>query len=128
MSVIERVAEITFTLNGKAKQVSTDRRENLLDLLRRLGLYSVKFGCHEGDCGMCTVLLDGNPVRSCLVKAWEVNEHNILTLEGLVTPGKRDPQARLHPLQQAFIETGAIQCGFCTPAQIVIAKIGRAHV
>jgi putative selenate reductase molybdopterin-binding subunit len=122
MSVAERSAEITFTLNGKAEQVSNKRRESLLDLLRRMGLYSVKFGCREGDCGMCTVLLDGNPVRSCMVKAWEVNEHSIMTLEGLIVPGKRDPQAKLHPIQQAFIETGAIQCGFCTPAQILIAK------
>lgn len=121
MSVAERSAEITLTLNGKAEQVSTNRRESLLDLLRRLGLYSVKFGCREGDCGMCTVLLDGNPIRSCMVKAWEVNEHSILTLEGLVSPGKRDPQVKLHPIQQAFIETGAIQCGFCTPAQVLIA-------
>lgn len=107
---------INFVLNGVKHQASVDRSISLLDYLRELSLFGVKNGCREGDCGMCTVLMDGKPVRSCMVKAAAVDGHQIETIEGLSMGGN------LHPLQQAFFDNGAIQCGFCTPAQILTAK------
>jgi carbon-monoxide dehydrogenase small subunit len=89
--------------------------EMLLDLLRRLGMKSVKEGCRTGECGACTVLLDGKPVRSCLTFAAKIKGHRVTTLEGLGSP------ANPHPLQEAFLETGAVQCGFCTPGMILVA-------
>ncbi|MEI7988171.1 MAG: molybdopterin cofactor-binding domain-containing protein [Chloroflexota bacterium] len=108
--------QVNFILNGVQHQESIERGESLLEFLRKLGMYSVKNGCSEGDCGMCTVLVDGQPVPSCMWKAQEIEGRSVLTLEGL---SKRD---EMHPLQQAFIDTGAIQCGYCTPAQILTAK------
>lgn len=112
----EEMITISFTLNDTPRIVEVAKGENLLTLLRRLGMYSVKNGCSEGDCAMCTVLLDGQPVTSCMLKAQEAQGRSVLTLEGLAQRGE------LHPLQQAFIDTGAIQCGYCTPAQILTAK------
>ncbi len=112
----EEKITINFTLNDAAQSVDIVRGESLLVTLRRLGMYSVKNGCSEGDCGMCTVLMDGQPAPSCMLKAQEAEGRSILTLEGLAKRGE------LHPLQQAFIDTGAIQCGYCTPAQILTAK------
>ena len=108
--------DIKFVLNGVEMQAYVDPSTNLLDFLRRLHLFSVKNGCREGDCGMCTVLIDGKPVRSCMVKAVSVHGHEVVTVEGLQQKGK------MHPVQQAFYEAGAIQCGFCTPAQMLTAK------
>lgn len=105
--------DISLTLNGVEEKATVDRKARLLDFLREFPLYSVKKGCGEGDCGMCTILLDGKPVRSCMLKAVEANGHEIITLEGINKNGE------IHPIQQAFMETGAIQCGFCTPAQIL---------
>ena len=110
------MAKITFKLNGETCQAQADANEKLLDFLRGLSLTSVKCGCREGDCGMCTVLLDGRPVRSCMLTASMVQNREITTLEGLAQSGE------LHPLQDAFIETDGVQCGFCTPAQILTAK------
>lgn len=110
------MTNITFELNGETCQVQADGNEKLLDFLRGLSLTSVKCGCREGDCGMCTVLLDGLPVRSCMLTAEAAQGHQITTLEGLAHNGE------LHPLQEAFIETDGVQCGFCTPAQILSAK------
>lgn len=111
------IFEIKFTLNGVQKQVAVPRKQNLLDLLRELSVYSVKRGCDDqGDCGMCTVLLDGVPFKSCLKWARNIDGHEVLTVEALNRADKP------HPIQQAFMETGAIQCGYCTPAMILRTK------
>ena len=108
---------IRFTLNGKQHEAGTSPNALLLDYLREsAGLVSVKSGCREGDCGMCTVLVNGTPAKSCLLKMQAVSGKTVETLEALGTA------ENLHPLQKAFLETGAIQCGFCTPAQILTAK------
>ncbi len=112
----ENRVEITLTINGVAKQLSVSRNESLLDALRRYSYHSVKHGCKTGDCGACTVLLDGQPVRSCMTPAARAEGREVTTVEVLAQGGQ------LHPIQQAFIETGAIQCGYCTPAQILVTK------
>lgn len=109
--------EVTFTINGE--KVSADVRpyETLLETLReRLYLTGAKEACSLGSCGACTVILDGIPVRSCLVLTPEVEGKNITTVEGLEKNGA------LHPLQEAFMEKGAVQCGFCTSGMILTAK------
>ncbi|MBN1888677.1 MAG: molybdopterin-dependent oxidoreductase [Thermoflexales bacterium] len=108
--------EIVLTVNGTEKRLSVGRREKLLDVLRRHSYLSVKRGCDTGDCGVCTVLLDGQPTRSCVTLAANAHGRAVTTVEGLSQNGT------LHPVQQAFVETGAIQCGFCTPAQVLVAK------
>ena len=112
----EDTKKINFILNGVDTKAVIESKQNLLDLLRSLSLFSVKSGCREGDCGMCTVLVNGEPIRSCLMEATKVDGCDVITLEGLSKDG------RLHPLQHAFLETDAAQCGFCTPAQILTAK------
>ena len=108
---------ITLRINGESYEVAIEPRRTLLEVLREnLGLTGTKKGCEEGDCGACTVLMDGNPVSSCLVLAIEAQDKDILTIEGLATNGQ------LHPLQDAFVKYGAIQCGFCTPGMILSAK------
>lgn len=109
---------IEFTLNGSLVSVHCDRVRPLLDVLRdELGLKGAKQGCdHEGECGACTVLLDGQPVRACLTPMGSVAGRQVLTIEGLGT------SEHLHPLQAAFIEVGAVQCGFCTPGMLLAAK------
>jgi len=110
---------ITLTINGEEKSLNVRRAETLLLALRRASYTSVKYGCGTGDCGACTVLLDGQPVHSCQIRAVEADGHEITTVEALTgQPGF----SGLHPIQQAFVETGAIQCGYCTPAQILTAK------
>jgi carbon-monoxide dehydrogenase small subunit len=108
--------KIKISVNDRAFDVEISAGETLLDLLRRLGFKSVKHGCDTGNCGACTVLLDGRPVASCLILAPQVDGSTILTVEGLAICGKQ-----LHPVQEAFIETGAPQCGFCTPGMIMTA-------
>jgi len=109
--------ETIFTLNGIERKVEVNPDETLLYFLREDGLMSVKSGCGgQGDCGMCTILMNNKPVQSCLIKMSAINGKSIETLESMGTADN------LHPLQAAFIETGAIQCGFCTPAQILSAK------
>jgi carbon-monoxide dehydrogenase small subunit len=104
-------------INGQAYQVSAHPAERLIDVLRcQAGFTSVKEGCGTGQCGACTVLLDGRPVVSCLVFAGDAAGREITTVEGLAQDGK------LHPLQQAFVERGAVQCGFCTPGMLLAAK------
>ncbi len=112
----ENKIAIRATINGTDTLLHVGKEESLLDALRSASCFSVKRGCDTGDCGVCTVLLDGLPVRSCTVRAIKADGKSITTVEGLSRDGK------LHPLQQAFIETGAIQCGYCTPAQILTAK------
>jgi len=115
------VMKIYFELNGEPVYTEIKPGEMLLDLLRRLGMKSVKEGCRTGECGACTVLLDGKPIRSCLTFAAKAKGHRITTLEGLGTP--EDP----HPLQEAFLEAGAVQCGFCTPGMILVAYHLLSH-
>ena len=108
--------EIVLTINEKESRVEVVGAETLLDLLRRLGYKSVKFGCGEGACGACTVLMDGRPVNSCLILAVTADGRDIITVDDLGTIQKP------HILQTSFVETGAVQCGFCTPGMILAAK------
>jgi carbon-monoxide dehydrogenase small subunit len=108
---------ITLRVNGQEREMMVEPRQTLLDVLRYgLGLTGTKEGCGDGNCGSCTVLLDGQAVNSCLVFAIEVDGQEITTIEGLYQGGK------LNPLQRAFIDEGAVQCGFCTPGMILAAK------
>lgn len=105
---------LTLDVNGAAYQIDAALEESLLSVLReRLSLTGTKYGCGEGQCGACTVLLDGRPVRSCRTKASEVGARKVVTIEGLASG------ERLHPVQTAFLEAEAFQCGFCTPGMIV---------
>jgi putative selenate reductase molybdopterin-binding subunit len=108
---------INLTLNGNPVSLTVKPNETLMQALRRNAMFSVKHGCETGECGSCSVLVDGKPMPTCITLAAQADGKSITTLESLAT-GKRD----LHPLQQAFIETGAIQCGYCTPAQMLCAK------
>jgi carbon-monoxide dehydrogenase small subunit len=111
----DRIA-IRLTVNGRSVQVDVAPSETLLTLLREeLGLTGAKDGCGEGECGACTVLLDGEPVNACLVLAAQADGHEVLTIEGLAAEGE------LHPVQRAFVEDGAVQCGFCTPGAVMSA-------
>ena len=108
---------IHLTVNNKPYKLSVESNQVLLDLLRdELGLTGTKGGCYLGECGSCTVIMDGRPVNSCLVLAAQVNGREILTVEGLETEGE------LHPIQEAFLEKGAVQCGFCAPGMLLSAK------
>lgn len=117
--IVEMEAEkmtIELRVNGNPVRVQTTPENNLLNLLRNeLGLTGTKRGCEIGECGACTVLLNGKAVNSCLVLAPQVDGCEILTVEGLLTNGK------LHPLQQSFIEHDAVHCGFCTPGLLMSA-------
>ncbi len=105
---------LSFTVNGAPADVAVGPTETLLDVLRdRLGFTGAKRGCETGDCGACTVLVDGRSVRSCITLALTVQGKAVTTVEGLARDGKP------HPLQQAFHDHGASQCGFCTPGMIV---------
>ncbi|MCL5264252.1 MAG: (2Fe-2S)-binding protein [Chloroflexi bacterium] len=109
--------EITVKVNGEDYEAYIPARRTLLDFLRDdLGLRGTKKGCDEGDCGSCVVLLDGTPVNSCMVLAVEVNGREVTTIEGLA---KGD---ELHLVQRAFVEQGAIQCGYCTPGMVLAGK------
>jgi len=109
--------DIEFTVNGKKRKVPVKPNDLLLNVLREdLGLKGSKYGCGTGECGACTVLVDGKPILSCLTLAISMDKKNITTIEGIESDGK------LHPLQQAFVETGAVQCGYCTPGMILSAK------
>jgi len=111
--VLDKV-ELSFIVNGEAVRLKAMPHATLLDVLRNdLELTGTKYGCGEGECGACSVLLNGKVVNSCLVLALECEGSQILTIEGLSTNG------RLHPIQKAFIDYGAIQCGFCTPGMIM---------
>lgn len=104
-------------VNGQLYDIPAEPHETLLDVLRnRLGLTGAKQGCSGGGCGACTVLLDGRPVYSCMVFAARTEGMKITTIEGLTRNGE------LHPIQRAFVEHGAVQCGYCTPGQILAAK------
>ena len=108
---------VSFILNGHPRTFSVDDAETLLQLIReRARLTGTKCGCEMGECGACTVLLDGKAVNSCCIPAVMVEGRQVTTIEGIGTPEQP------HPLQQAFMEAGAIQCGFCTPGMILSAK------
>ena len=107
---------ITLTVNGRKHQVALNPDETLLNALRQLNYTDVKNGCEKGDCGACAVLLNGKAVNSCLVLAWQVDGSEILTNAGLGTMDNP------HPIQEAFADTGAAQCGYCTPGMIISAK------
>jgi carbon-monoxide dehydrogenase small subunit len=106
-----------LSVNGLRREVAVEPRRTLLELLREdLELTGTKHGCGEGDCGACVVLLDGVPVNACIVLALEAAGREVLTIEGLARG------AELHPIQRAFVEVGAVQCGYCTPGMVLTAK------
>ena len=108
---------VSATINGTPREFLCAPRQTLLEVLREtLALTGTKEGCSNGNCGACTVLLDGRPVDSCLVLAVEAEDCRVDTIEGLAVPD------RLHPLQQAFLENAALQCGICTPGFLMSAK------
>ncbi|HXY38865.1 MAG TPA: (2Fe-2S)-binding protein, partial [Vicinamibacteria bacterium] len=105
-----------FSVNGSERSVSTDTERKLLEVLREeLQLTGTKYGCGEGQCGACTVLVDGAPARSCLLPVGAVAGKSVTTIEGLARGEE------LHPVQQAFLDEGALQCGYCTPGMILEA-------
>ena len=107
-------ALVKCNINGKDVEKIVDVRASLTDMLRNdFRLTSVKKGCEVGECGACTVLVDGHPMNSCLVLVAELDGKHVLTVEGLARDG------RLHPLQEAFLEVGAVQCGYCTPGMLL---------
>src|SRR5213595_2370864 len=113
----QKTSQIRFTLNGEETDLSFAPYKTLLEVLREdLGHTGTKHGCELGECGACAVLLDGEPVLSCLLLALECDRRTVETVEGLGTNGA------LHPLQEAFADLGAAQCGYCTPAILVTAK------
>lgn len=108
---------INIVVNGEPHEVAVQPEQTLLEVLREeLGLTGTKKGCNQGECGACTVLVEGKPVSSCLVLAVSIDGKKISTIEGLSQNG------RLHPLQEAFVQHGAIQCGFCTPGMLLAGK------
>ena len=115
---------ISLSINGKSQEVEINPGDTLLKTLRGLGYYGVKHGCETGECGACTVLLDSKPVNACLISSSQAVGHSIITIESV---GEHPEQgwkssSGLHPLQESFVERGAIQCGYCTPALILAAK------
>jgi carbon-monoxide dehydrogenase small subunit len=117
MEEMEMKTLITLTVNGTERELAIEPNRTLLDVLRYdLELTGTKKGCDVGECGSCTVILNGKPVNACLVLAIQANGAEILTIEGL------KPSQGLHPLQQAFVDKGAIQCGFCTPGMLLSAS------
>ncbi len=116
------MSSLKMVVNGEPVTLEVDPAAMLVDVLRdQLGLIGTKVGCGEGECGACTVILDGEAVNSCLVLAGQVDGRDVLTIEGLAHNGD------LHPLQTAFVEAGAVQCGFCTPGAILAAKALLDH-
>jgi xanthine dehydrogenase YagT iron-sulfur-binding subunit len=116
--------QVTLNVNGESKPLTVDARTTVLDALREhVGLTGTKKGCDHGQCGACTVLIDGRRVVSCLTLALSAQDQQITTIEGLAKDGK------LHPMQQAFIDQDAFQCGYCTPGQIMsaVACVKEGH-
>jgi len=108
---------LALTVNGLRREVAVDAHRTLLDFVREdLGLTGTKHGCGEGDCGACVVLLDGVPVNSCLLLALEAEGREVTTNEGVASG------TQLHPVQEAFLAAGAVQCGYCTPGMVLVAK------
>src|SRR5512146_1359809 len=108
---------LALNVNGVRREVAIEPHRTLLDVLRDdLALTGTKQGCGEGDCGACVVLLDGVPVNACLVLAMDAEDRHVTTIEGVASG------TSLHPVQQAFVEVGAVQCGYCTPGMVLVAK------
>jgi len=107
---------VTVNVNGNEVKFVAPAHRTLLEALRHEGFVEIKCGCEKGDCGACAVLLDGEPVDSCLTLAWHADSREVTTIKGIGHQGRADP------LQKAFIETGAAQCGYCTPGMIIAAK------
>ena len=108
---------VTANVNGRIYEREVPVNMTLVEFIRdELHLNGTKEGCDEGECGACTILYDGRPVNSCLMLACEAEGHEILTIEGMASDG------RLHPIQEAFLEAGAVQCGYCTPGMVLSAK------
>jgi carbon-monoxide dehydrogenase small subunit len=115
---VMRKKTIQLTVNGETHEIIVEPNALLINVLRdELGLTGTKYGCGIGQCGSCTVLVNGEPVMSCLILAVAVNEANILTIEGLAKP-----DGYLDPVQEAFLDHSAIQCGFCTPGMVLMAR------
>jgi aerobic carbon-monoxide dehydrogenase small subunit len=111
------VMKISFTINDMEKEIEVSPEMRLIDALRDvLGLTGTKEGCGEGECGACTVLIEGKPVNSCLVLVGQVQGKKVTTIEALSNG------IELHPIQKAFVEEGAVQCGYCTPGMVLSAK------
>ncbi|MFL9825689.1 (2Fe-2S)-binding protein [Rhodoplanes sp. SY1] len=122
---LRRPLDVNLTINGQGHRVALDVRTTLLDALREhIGLTGTKKGCDQGQCGACTVLLDGTRVLSCLTLAAMAQGREITTIEGLA-----GPDGKLHPMQQAFVDHDAFQCGYCTPGQILsaVACVKEGH-
>ncbi len=115
---------ITLEINHKKHSLVASPKDTLLGVLRKLGFFGVKHGCETGECGACTILLDGKAVNACLILAAQAEGHSIEAIEALGEHPERGwkPSSGLHPIQHAFVETGAIQCGYCTPAQVLAAR------
>jgi len=115
---------IKFQLNGSPAEWEIKPNEILLDTLRRMGLKGAKEGCRQGECGVCTVLLDGKPINSCLLYTARIDGRKLLTIEGVTPPKKKDLscEKELHPIQEAFLEAGSVQCGYCTPGMVLSTK------
>ncbi|HEX2575418.1 MAG TPA: (2Fe-2S)-binding protein [Aquihabitans sp.] len=124
MSSVDTDRTITVTVNGVPREATVPARRLLSDALRHdLGLTGTHVGCEHGVCGACTVLVDGDPVRSCLLLAVQVDGHEVTTVEGLARDDGQGGQV-LHPVQEAFRECHALQCGFCTPGFLVTIAAG----
>lgn len=108
--------KIRLTINGTPREAEIAPDEKLLDLLRREGCLGVKYGCGRGECGTCTVILDGRAVKSCITFAAQTDGRSVVTIEGIGRPG------HLHPIQEAILDHGAVQCGYCTSGLICSAK------
>lgn len=118
VGAVELKKHIILTVNGVKQEILVSPNELLLNVLRdRLGLTGTKYGCGIGECGSCTVLVDGEPMLSCLTLAISLDGSDIVTVEGI-----SQSDGRLHPIQESFLENGAVQCGFCTPGMIIMAK------
>lgn len=108
---------INFTINGEEKEMEVDPSKKLLDFIREdLGLTGTKYGCGSGDCGNCTILVNGEPKTSCIMITPQIDGEEITTIEGITEKDET------HPIQEAFMEAGAIQCGYCTPAMVLTTK------
>ena len=111
-----KTMELHLTVNGQSHHWTIAPGDLLLDVLRRQGYFGVKRGCEKGECGACAVLVDGKPINSCLMFAAQAEGRHVLTIEGVADGGKLDP------LQEAFLDHGAVQCGFCTSGMVISAK------